>query len=215
MSKSGVPRDVRPEVAESINQLASMWSVLVGDRSNAHVEDRPGMAIRWADSAFPFWNTIVLTDPIVDAQELAFHLGNAASYMRSKRFPGLIWVCDEYLYDGAKVSAPAILAQRGLEFALNARGMVGDFLPLEEPTHPFLRFARVTTDEALQAFADINSEAYGLALEAGRAGLTENDIPVSAAATVGNDDCLFLALVATLPGKQRKGYAEATVRKAL
>jgi predicted acetyltransferase len=26
---------------------------------------------------------------------------------------------------------------------------------------------------------------------------------------------LFLALVATLPGKQRKGYAEATVRKAL
>jgi Acetyltransferase (GNAT) domain len=180
--------------------------------------------------AFPFWNTLVLTDPCVDAKELASQLGNAASYMRRKRFSGLIWVCDEYLDDGAKASSPAILAQCGLEFALGARGMAGDFLPVAEPTHSSLRFARVTADAALQAYADINSEAYGLALEAGRAGLNgsalwkdtmhaylayENDIPVSAAATVGNDGCLFLALVATLPGKQRKGYAEATVRKAL
>jgi GNAT superfamily N-acetyltransferase len=230
MSKLAVPHGAHSEVTESIDQLASMWKVLVGDRDNAHIEDSPGMAIRWADSAFPFWNAIVLTDQSVDAEGLAFQLRNAAAYMRRKRFPGLIWVCDEYLDDGAKASLPMMLAEFGLEFALHARGMAGDFLPLAEPAHPALRFARVTTDAALQAYADINSEAYGLGLEAGRAGLNgsalwkhamhtylayESDIPVSAAATVANGDCLFLALVATLPGRQRQGYAEATVRKAL
>jgi hypothetical protein len=219
-----------PEAVESIDQLASMWGVFVGDRGNAHIEDCPGMAIRWADSAFPFWNAIVLTDRFVDAKALAFQLGNAAAYMRRKQFPGLVWVCDEYLDDGAKASLPAILSQCGLDFALNTRGMAGDFLPIPEAIHSSLRFARVTVDAALQAYADINSAAYGFPPEAGRAGLNgsalwkgvvhaylgyENDIPVSAAATVANDGCLFLALVATSPNKQRNGYAEATVRKAL
>jgi predicted GNAT family acetyltransferase len=43
----------------------------------------------------------------------------------------------------------------------------------------------------------------------------ENGVPVSAAATVETNGCLFLALVATAPEAQRKGYADATVRKAL
>ncbi len=38
---------------------------------------------------------------------------------------------------------------------------------------------------------------------------------MSAAATMANNGCLFLALVATAPEAQRKGYGEATVRKAL
>jgi hypothetical protein len=43
----------------------------------------------------------------------------------------------------------------------------------------------------------------------------ESGTPVSAAATVANDGCLFLALVATTPTAQRKGYGDATVRQAL
>ncbi|MFL5289230.1 MAG: hypothetical protein ACJ8AW_51825 [Rhodopila sp.] len=43
----------------------------------------------------------------------------------------------------------------------------------------------------------------------------ENGVPVSAAATVATGNCLFLALVTTVPEAQRKGYGEATVRKAL
>jgi predicted N-acetyltransferase YhbS len=43
----------------------------------------------------------------------------------------------------------------------------------------------------------------------------ENGVPVSTAATVETNGCLFLALVATAPEAQRKGYGEATVRKAL
>ena len=67
-------------------------------------------------------------------------------------------------------------------------------------------------------------------LEAGRDGLVgsalwksgvhaylglEDGIPVSAAATVQTKNSLFLALVATAPEAQRKGFGEATTRKAL
>ena len=87
------------------------------------------------------------------------------------------------------------------------------------------------TDEAkLQAYADINSEAYGFPLEWARSGLLEStrwkeetytylgyecSVPMSAASVVVNDGSLYLALVATRPSAQRKGYAEAMVRHAL
>ncbi|HLJ04818.1 MAG TPA: GNAT family N-acetyltransferase, partial [Acetobacteraceae bacterium] len=91
-------------------------------------------------------------------------------------------------------------------------------------------FVRVRTEEQLMAFADLNSRAYAMPLEAGRDGLAgsvlwksgmfsylglEDGVPVAAAATVATGNCLFLALVATAPEAQRKGYGEATVRKAL
>jgi hypothetical protein len=77
----------------------------------------------------------------------------------------------------------------------------------------------VSTEEELMAYADLNSRAYGMHLEAGRDGLCgstlwksgmyayiglENGVPVSAAATVQNNGCLFLALVATPPRRSGK-----------
>jgi GNAT superfamily N-acetyltransferase len=38
---------------------------------------------------------------------------------------------------------------------------------------------------------------------------------VSTATAIINDGCLFLFLVATMPGVRRKGYGEAVVRHAL
>src|SRR6202012_2430669 len=121
-------------------------------------------------------------------------------------------------------------AQAGLEFSFTGFGMVSDISSIAEPVHPGLSFVRVTSDEELTAYADLNSRAYGMPLEAGRDGLRgstlwktgmytflglEDGVPVSAAATVATNGCLFLALVATAPEAQRKGYGEATVRKAL
>jgi hypothetical protein len=204
--------------------------VFVGDRGRADIEDWPGLAIRWADNAFPFWNAIFLTEPDLDTSILAQRLRDAASYMRVRSFAGLVWVCEEYLTDDAKAHLPELVTQCELVFSLRSRGMAGEFLPIAPAAHPSLRFARVTSEEALQAYADINANAYGFAPEAARAGLAgsalwkdtvhaylgyEDGVPVAAAATVANDGCLFLALVATLPAAQRKGYGEATVRMAL
>ncbi len=234
MSESDFLCTADRETLESVEQFASMWKVFVGDwdreRGKACVADQPGLAIRWADCAFPFWNGIFLTDRRVDEALLTRRLGDAAAQMRRKRQLGYFWVCEEHLEEGARASLPTVLALHGLELALTARGMAGDFLPPLAPAHPALSFRRVTTEEELRHFADVNARAYGMPLEAARSGLEgsalwkgamqsyvgyENGLPVSAAATVANDCCLFLALVATVPEAQRKGYGEATVRKAL
>jgi GNAT superfamily N-acetyltransferase len=218
------------EVVESIEQFTSMWRVFLEERGDSDTTDWPDTSIRWADCAFPFWNMLFLTEKVIDSRVLAIRLRYAAAYMRSKREAGFVAVCEEYLTRSALASLHDVASQAGLEHASTAHGMAGDFLPIPSPAHPSLRFARVRTEKALRAYADINSCAYGLPLGAVRTALGgsafwkekvhaylgyENGVPVSAAATVANAGSLFLALVATIPAAQRKGHGEATVRKAL
>jgi GNAT superfamily N-acetyltransferase len=222
--------DISPDALESIRQLADAWRAIVIDRGPGDVRDLPGMAIRWADSKFPFWNCITFTEQGADGRLLDERLAQAASYMRQRSQPGLIWLFEDLLDPLCRAGLPAAADRAGLSLSLSGFGMSGDFLPIPEPNHPSLRFVRVTTEDELLAYADLNSRAYGMPFEAGRDGLCgsalwksgmhtylglEDGIPVSAAATVETNGCLLLALVATAPEAQRKGYGEATVRKAL
>jgi GNAT superfamily N-acetyltransferase len=221
---------VSPEAIESVQQLADTWRTFVLDRGTGDVADPPGMAIRWADSRFPFWNCITFTDQGCNSRLLDERLAEAAAYMRGKSQPGLIWLFDDLLDPRAQMGLDAAAERAGLGLSFPGFGMAGDMLPVAEPSHPKLDFVRVTTEDELMAFADLNSRAYAMPLECGRDGLSgsmlwksgmytylglENGVPISAAATVATGNCLFLALVATAPEAQRKGYGEATVRKAL
>lgn len=221
---------VSPEAIESVQQLTATWRTFVLDRGTGEVSDPPGMAIRWADSKFPFWNCITFTDQDCDSRLLDQRFSAAIAYMRARTRPGLIWLFDDLLDADAQTGLPAAAERGGLSLLFPGFGMVGDILPIAEPHHPKLDFVRVTTEDQLMAFADLNSRAYAMPLDYGRDGLAgsvlwksgmfsylglEDGVPVSAAATIATGNCLFLALVATAPEAQRKGYGEATVRKAL
>lgn len=226
-----MPTDImRDEVVDSMAQYAAVWKMLVAELPNADLEDRQGLSISWADSRFPFWNAVFLTDPSLNAVGLKHRLREAAAYARKKRQAGLIYLCDEYLTSSAKAALPAILDEVKLELSLPVHGMAGDILPLAAPSHPALQIRRVTREAELMIYADINSEGYGFPLYWGRAGLREThlwterafsylgyegDHPVCAASVVAHDRNLYLALVATRPCAQRKGYGEAVVRRAL
>jgi GNAT superfamily N-acetyltransferase len=222
--------NISPDVLESVQQLSDTWRTFVLDYGPGDVCDLPGMAIRWADSKFRFWNCIAFTDQGADSQLLERRLAEAASYMRQKSQPGFIWLFEEMLAPSCRAELPAAADRAGLQLSFSGFGMAGNFLPIPEPKHPNLNFRRVTSDKDLSAYADVNSRAYNMPLEAGRDGLNRSvlwktrmhtylglldGIPVSAAATVQTNDCLFLALVATVPEVQRRGFGEATVRKAL
>ncbi|CAL9336991.1 hypothetical protein SUDANB105_00191 [Streptomyces sp. enrichment culture] len=216
---------------ESMEQLTTVWRAMVLDRdADADVRDLPGIAVRWADCRFAFWNCVTLTEVGADAALMERRLGEAAEIMRAKRHPGFLWVFEDLLGTEARAALPAAAERAGLAYAFPGTGMAGDLLPLPEPAHPDLTFVRVRTDEQLRAYADLNSRAYGFPLEDGRDGLAgsalwkeevhaylgmRDDVPVTCAATVAADGRLFVVLVATDPRWERRGYGEAVTRKAL
>ncbi|MFB7507342.1 MULTISPECIES: GNAT family N-acetyltransferase [Streptomyces] len=216
---------------ESVTQLSTVWRAMVLDRDEkADVRDLEGVAVRWADCDFAFWNAITLTETGVGAELLAERLGQAADIMRSKSRPGFLWLFEDLLDDDARAALAETVDRAGLAYAFPGTGMAGDLLPIPEPGHPELIFERVTTDEQLRAYADINSRAYGFPLEEGRDGLAgstlwkreayaylalRDGVPVACAATVEAQGRLFVVLVATDPDHQRRGYGEAVTRKAL
>lgn len=216
---------------ESMEQLSTVWRAMVLDRDvDADVRDLPGIAVRWADSRFPFWNCVTLTDVGADTELVGQRLRQAADIMRSKKHPGFLWVFEDLLDDGARAALETAAGQALLEHAFPGTGMAGDLLPIPEPHHPDLTFERVSTEEQLRAYADLNSRAYGFELEHGRDGLAgstlwKNEVhaylgmrdgaPVTCAGTVEADGRLFVVLVATDPKWERRGYGEAVTRKAL
>ncbi|MEU9352558.1 GNAT family N-acetyltransferase [Streptomyces griseoloalbus] len=219
------------ESVESVEQLTTVWRAMVLDRDpGADVRDLPGIAVRWADCRFAFWNCITLTDVRAEAGLLGQRLNQAVDIMRSKKRPGFLWIFEDLLEDEARAMLREAADQAGLQLAFPGTGMAGDLLPLPEPVHPELTFVRVTTGEQLRAYADINSRAYGMPLEDGRDGLVgstlwknqvyaylgmRDGVPVTCAGTVEADGRLFVVLVATDPQWERRGYGEAVTRKAL
>ncbi|MFJ3088472.1 GNAT family N-acetyltransferase [Streptomyces sp. NPDC086838] len=216
---------------ESMEQLAVAWRAMVLDRdAGADVRDLPGIAVRWADCGFAFWNCVTLTDVGADARLAERRLAEAAEIMRAKRHPGFLWVFEDLLDEEAHASLDEAAERAGLAYAFPGTGMAGDLFPLPEPAHPELEFVRVSEEEQLLAYADLNSRAYGFPLEAGRDGLAGSSLwrsgvhaylglrqgePVTCAATVEAAGRLFVVLVATDPRWERRGYGEAVTRKAL
>ncbi len=226
----GEIQESNQEVIESMEQFASAWKVFVGESPNADIVDRPGFSIRWNATSFPFWHAVFITERMPDAKALAPRIHEASDYMRMKSEVGLLWLCEDYLEGPARESLQSIVTKEKLEPALTATGMAGEILPLTCLSNPALRVERVTETDQLIAYADINSEAYGFPIEWARSGLGDSQLwktafysylgyegnrPVSAASAVVNDGIIFLALVATRPDAQHKGYAEVVVRHAL
>jgi ribosomal protein S18 acetylase RimI-like enzyme len=219
------------ESVESMEQLATVWRAMVLDRDpQADVRDLPGIAVRWADCRFAFWNCLTLTETGEDAGLLKQRLNEAAGIMRSKSHAGFLWVFEDLLDDGARAALGTAAEQAGLRYAFPGTGMAGDLLPVPEPVHPELTFVRVDDDDLLRAYADLNARAYGFPLEDGRDGLAGSSLwksgvfaylglrdgtPVTCAATVEAEGRLFVVLVATDPACERRGYGEAVTRKAL
>ncbi|MCZ9340788.1 GNAT family N-acetyltransferase, partial [Streptomyces sp. TRM76130] len=96
----------------------------------ADVRDLPGIAVRWADCRFAFWNCVTLTEVKVDAALLDRRLAQAADVMRSKRHGGFLWLFEDLLDDGARAALDDAAGRAGLRLAFPGTGMAGDLLPV-------------------------------------------------------------------------------------
>jgi GNAT superfamily N-acetyltransferase len=218
------------ELVESLHQFITIWKLIGKPYPHVDATDRPGLAISWPNTQFPFYNSLFLTEQLTDAQVLQDRVQQAATYMRARQYGGLFLVCLDHLSGAAKENLATILAQEKFVQAIPMTGMAGDILPMEARGHSALRLARISDDSTVQAFAELNCASHGVPIETSRSLLQEHtlwrehaygfvayegDKPVSTATAIINDGCVFLFLVATEPDARRKGYGEAVVRHAL
>jgi hypothetical protein len=139
----------------------------------------------------------------------------------------MLVVTREALADG--VDATAVLDTCSYAPAMPLYGMLAQEVAPIERMPEGLTLQVADDDAACSAVIDINSEAYGIPLDAAKElwgkgafwkkhvevlGLV-GDKPMSSTAVLMVSGYRYVALVATSPGEQRKGYADAAVRHAL
>lgn len=230
-SRSRVQVD-RPidEIPDDVRQSNALFvSVL---RRYAHgfqhsdVIERGGLAICWADVPMAMYNNIFVTGVIDDHAILADRVREAAAFARTKRRSGLITVCRDLLGVRARDKAEDTFGRAGYEPALRLIGMVSDVRPIAATDHAAFHIERQDNGSVV---TDLNCIAWGFPLEVGRASVPQpsfwRDVfayvafeagqPVATATTIVQDECLYVALVATVPEARGKGYAHATLRRSL
>jgi GNAT superfamily N-acetyltransferase len=218
------------ELVESLYQFITVWKLIGRPFPQVDGADKPGLAISWPNTRFPFYNSLFLTEQLTDAQVLQDRVQAAAAYMRARPHGGWFVLCLDNLGGSAKESLAAILAQAKFVQAIPMTGMAGDILPMESPGNSALRFVRISDNATIEAFAELNCVSYSVPIETSLSLVNEHtlwhehaygfvayegDKPVSTATAIINEGCLFLYLVATAPDVRRKGYGEAAVRHAL
>lgn len=220
-----------PEIVESSVQYVSISKAFASDHPAADIEDKPGIAVCWAESPYPFWNALFLTEEMKDSVHLKQRLRASVEYMRARRNPGFVYICEDFLFNDVHHQLGAMAQEAGLEKAFDLFGMRGDILSFKRAVGmPDLHFERVTDEDTLRTYADVNSASYGYPQEAGRIAVRGSTLwkdhsfayigyldgtAVSTAAAFVNAGQLYLTYVATLPGVTRQGLAEATIRLAL
>src|SRR5258708_16816770 len=149
-----------PELAESLQKFITVWKKIGRPFPLVDQTDRPGLAVTWPDTPFPFYNALFLTESLTDAQVLQARLQQAEAYMRTRSNGGLFVVCLDNLHGTAKESWPKILAQTNFAAAIPMTGMAGDILPLEASGHEALRLSCILNDQTKQGLAQTKCGAY-------------------------------------------------------
>jgi GNAT superfamily N-acetyltransferase len=183
--------------------------------------------IQFSGLPVPFFNMAALTGRDIAAATLAAHGRQACDWAADKSVPWMFVVTHERLAEG--VDAAATLAACGLVPLLGMTGMeaqrvappagMPDGLELTTPRH----------DADCAAVLAINSAAYEMDLAAAHPLLADHAFwkghfpvvglaggrPVSTASVLMVDGIRYVALVATEPGQQRRGFADVAMRRAL
>jgi ribosomal protein S18 acetylase RimI-like enzyme len=227
ITRKNETKETSSDVLDSNAVFISVWQRFAENFQNADITTRDGLVICWPDVPLSVYNNIFFFGRIDDSETLAARAREAASFASRKRELALITLCHELLPPLAQSNLDVILSREGYARAMALTGMSGDILPLEAHGHHDLHIERAENDGVV--VTDLNCMAYGIPLKSGRASLLrpsfwqsafsyvafEKQHAVATATTIVHGECLYLALVATIPEAQRKGYAEAVVRHSL
>jgi GNAT superfamily N-acetyltransferase len=216
-------------VEESNRLFQHTWTYFAKHLPGGGATRLPGLLIANGRSALPFMNVALVTAPLVDEADLAARIAEAASAFRRHELHWLFVVSDHFVPEGLRPRLTEACTAAGLQPMMRMYGMATEALTAPAAPPPALSFKVVETQALREAVGDINAAAYGMPTDICRAVTGIPDLwkdmlgvvgmlgttPVASACVAAIDDIAYVALVATDPAHQRKGYADAVMRRAL
>ena len=217
----------KDDVDVSISQFADAWRVLCGASPDHAFDEDADIDYVFSGLPIPFFNAAVITARDVTHDGLDTLGRGAITWAADKAVPWMFLVTHEAVAPGVDVSST--LEPHGLVPLIPMTGMRAQRIaPAQRAVHG-LDLDIPRDDEACAAIFDVNAAAYGVSLDACKATHGKrafwngyqpalgrvNGTPVASAAVFMVGGCRYVALVATLPDQQRRGYAEAAMRHAL
>jgi ribosomal protein S18 acetylase RimI-like enzyme len=161
---------------------------------------------------------------------LAVELKQAEEFYRRRALPWSFWACEDLVEEREWGRVREALERMNMRHLTTAPGMYAESLAPVSRRLPDVTVRRVTDADTRAAFAHITAMAFEIPFEICRAVYAEergwrgsyagwvgyNDkTPVATTAVVVCGGAIGVYSVATLPGFQRRGYAEAVMRAAI
>lgn len=211
----------------SIRQFSEAWRLMCTGGAGYTLAAREGIEYIFSGLPIAFFNVALLTGRDVSGDALTSHGHDACVWASGRNVPWLFVVTHEALETG--IDAAAVLDGCELAPMMPLTGMLAQQVAPVAQIPDGLQLTVPQDDVSCSALLDVNSVAYGMELEAGKEMIGKQSFwthhvpvlglvggePASSAAVMMVDGYRYVALVATDPAHQRRGYAEAAMRHAL
>ena len=211
----------------SIQQFIGAWRLMCSAGPGQETTAEDGIQYIFSGVPIPFFNVALPTGRSMSGHALKAAAEQACAWASRRGVPWLFVATDETLERG--VDATAVLDGCGLAPMMPLTGMIAERISAPERIAQDLELTQPMDDEGCAAIVDVNTMAYGMDLEAGKGlvgtrsfwkdhfpvlGLSGGK-PASSAAVMMVDGYRYVGLVATDPARQRRGFADAAMRRAL
>jgi GNAT superfamily N-acetyltransferase len=211
----------------SIHQFSAAWRVMCNPAPGRIIEAHDGIEYVFSGIPIPFFNIALLTGRGMSRPQLEARAREACAFAGRMDVPWLFIVTHEAIEGEGETDG--LCHAYGLDPVMPLTGMVAEQVAPATTRPPGLEVV-VPRDEAeCGTILDINSAAYAMDLAAGKPLLgvpsfwtphfpvlgVVDGAAVATAAVLMVDGIRYVALVATRPGHQRRGYADIVMRRAL
>jgi ribosomal protein S18 acetylase RimI-like enzyme len=199
-------------------------------RPSGRIEELDGVSIASCGIDFHMFNAAFFSTPVTAAEgELERRIDLAAGRLGWQGGRWAFWACEDRLDKAIIGKAAKAFASRALFLTLRHPGMASESLKPPVRPLPEMEIRPVEDRQSRLALTHINSVAFRIPFEwclelydaeqiwggnfTGYVGRVNGEA-VSTVATLTTAGAVGLYCVATLPGHEHKGYAEAMVRHA-
>jgi len=211
----------------SLRQFSEAWRVMCNPAPGRIIEVHDGIEYVFSGIPIPFFNVALLTGRSMSRPHLEARAREACAFAGRMDVPWFFVVTHEAIEGEEEIDG--LLHACGLDPVMPLTGMVADQVAPARTLPSGLELV-VPNDEAeCGTILDINSAAYAMDLAAGKPILgvpsfwnphfpvlgVVDGVAVATAAVLMVAGIRYVALVATRPGHQRRGYAEVVMRRAL